>query len=84
MPETHILCRQLGLDPLGLIASGTLLLAVAPNDAAAITSELAEAGIAASRIGHVVERARGLVLRNGVDERPLPRFDRDEIARLFE
>ena len=84
MPETHTLCRQLGLDPLGLIASGTLLLAVAPQDAAVITSALAEAGIAASRIGHVVERARGLVLRNGADERPLPRFDRDEIARLFE
>jgi hydrogenase expression/formation protein HypE len=84
MPETLFLCRQLGLDPLGLIASGTLLLAVAPKDAAAVTGALTEAGIAASRIGHVVERARGILLRNGTDERPLPRFDRDEITRLFE
>lgn len=84
LPETQVLCAQLGLDPLGLIASGALLLAVAPADATAILAALEGAGIAAARIGRVGERERGLVLRTTVGERPLPRFERDEIARLFE
>jgi hydrogenase expression/formation protein HypE len=84
LPETHTLCAQLGLDPLGLIASGALLLAVAPEDAAAILTALKAAGVAATRIGRVVERERGIVLRSATGERPLPRFERDEIARLFE
>jgi len=82
-PETQALCAQLGLDPLGLIASGALLLAVAPGDAAAIRTALGEAGLAAARIGRVIERERGVVLRSGTDERPLPHFERDEIARLY-
>lgn len=83
LPETRILCARLGLDPLGLIASGALLLAVRPEDAAAIRAALEDAGIAAARIGRVVERERGIVLRGETGERPLPRFERDEIARLL-
>ena len=83
LPETRVLCRQLGFDPLGLIASGTLLLAVAPRDTKAVITALEDAGIAAAQIGRVVERERGVVLRSGAGEHPLPSFDRDEIARLF-
>ena len=84
LPETRTLCARLGLDPLGLIASGALLLAVAPDDAAVILAALSKAGIAAACIGRVVERERGIVLRSATGKRPLPRFERDEIARLFE
>ena len=84
LPETHTLCTRLGLDPLGLIASGALLMAVAPGGAGAILGALEEAGITAARIGRVVERGQGVVLSNAVGERPLPVFERDEIARLFE
>jgi hydrogenase expression/formation protein HypE len=84
LPETQVLCAQLGLDPLGLIGSGALLLAVAPGDAAAILAAMKEAGIAATRTGRVVEQERGVVLKSAAGERPLPSFERDEIARLFE
>lgn len=84
LPETRILCERLGLDPLGLIASGALLLVVEPEDAPAILAALERDGIPAVCIGRVVERARGIVLRGERGERPLPRFERDEIARLFE
>jgi len=84
LPETHTLCTRMGLDPLGLIASGALLMAVAPGDAGAILDALEEAGIAAARIGRVVERGQGVVLSGAAGERPLPVFERDEIARLFE
>ncbi len=82
--ETHALCQALDLDPLGLIASGALLLAVAPGDAAAIVGALEDADILAARIGDVVEHEHGCVLHSDGHSRPLPTFERDEIARLFE
>ena len=84
LPETRVLCARLGLDPLGLIASGALLLAVAPEDADAVESALEQAGIAAARIGRVVEQEQGVALHGGAGSRPVPRFERDEITRLFE
>jgi len=82
--ETAALCKALDLDPLGLIASGALLMAVAAEDAAEICRALEQAGITAARIGRVVERGEGRVLRDDTGERPLPTFERDEITRLFE
>jgi len=84
LPETRVLCRPLGMDPLGLIASGALLLAVAPEDDEPICAALAEEAIDAWLIGRVAQPERGRILQTNEGERPLPRFDRDEIARLFE
>jgi len=84
LPETAALCAHFGLDPAGAIASGALLLAVAAEDAAAITAALQAAGIAASVIGRVLPAGDGLWLRQGSERRPLPSFERDEITRLFE
>ena len=82
-PETLALCRTLALDPLGLIASGALLLAVAPRDANTIIQALGEAGIRAAVIGQV--RAEpGVDLQIDGELHPFPAFRRDEIARLFE
>ena len=78
------LCRHFGLDPLGLIASGALLIAAAPEAAGRIVAELSAAGIAASRIGEAVAPSEGCTLRDHAGRvRPLPHFPRDEIARLF-
>lgn len=84
LPETATFCELLDLNPLGLIASGALLAAVAPQDADAVVAALAKAGIKAASIGHVREAPEiGLKTRAGT-EQPLRRFARDEIARLFE
>jgi hypothetical protein len=59
-------------------------MALASKDSPGVVEGLREAGIAASVIGKVVDRAEGLqLIRNGRPE-PLPVFERDEIARLFE
>jgi len=81
--ETRLLCQALGLDPLGLIASGALLVAVSEADVAAVCSELAGAGIAAVPIARAVAPERGLLLRTATGAVPLPRYDQDEIARLY-
>lgn len=84
LPETVALCQHFGLNPLGVIASGALLLAADPRFSGQILAALAEAGIKASRIGRVAppEQGRRLVSPGGTQ--PLPTFDRDEISRLFE
>ncbi|HEY7139696.1 MAG TPA: AIR synthase family protein [Methylomirabilota bacterium] len=83
LPEGAALCGEFGLDPLGTIASGALLLALAPADAGILLHALARDGIDAAFIGRVVPREAGVVLTRGGQPGPMPRFDQDEITRLF-
>jgi hydrogenase expression/formation protein HypE len=84
LPETTTLCEALGLNPLGLIASGALLIVAPPDDAVEIQTALEGQNIPAARIGQVVKRDEGVKLHSPEGTRPLPRFDQDEITRLFE
>lgn len=82
IPDGRVLCAAFGLDPLGTLASGALLLAVDPGDAGRLVDTCARAGIDCARIGRVVAREEGVRLRAGGVVRELPRFEQDEIARL--
>jgi hydrogenase expression/formation protein HypE len=92
--ETRVLCNEYGLDPWGLIASGSLLLVVDVADAQTVCNALRNAGIEAAVIGRVMPPEAGVILRSsesGSLERrgdgatsQLPKFKRDEIARLFD
>ncbi len=83
LPETARLCQAFDLDPLGVIASGALLMAVLPSDVQAIQGALEAEDIPAFEIGRVMEKAAGVTLLTAEGRQPLPRFARDEIARLF-
>jgi len=83
LPETALLCRKLRLDPLGLIASGALLIVAPEGDAAKILARLAAEGIPASVIGKVWEKEKGVKMIQEGKVEDLPFFDRDEVARLF-
>lgn len=82
-PETARLCADYGLDPLGLIASGSLLAGVPPAAVERVLADLAAAGIAGTIIGVFTPAADGLCLRRAGCDLPLPTFDADEITRLF-
>jgi len=83
-PETEILCQKLKLDPLGLLASGALLIAVAAGEAEKVIRALKAEGISASVIGKIWEREKGVKLVKEGRVKDMPSFDRDEVARLFE
>ena len=83
LPECSEICRVLGLDPLGLIASGSLLIAVAPEDVGKVADALDREDIPASEIGRITEPGDGLKMRSRGTVRDLPMFSRDEIARWF-
>ncbi|HUZ17653.1 MAG TPA: HAD-IA family hydrolase [Spirochaetia bacterium] len=82
-PETREMARLLAFDPLGLIASGSLLMCVRPESAAALERVLEEAGIAATQIGAVGGEGSGVDARSGGSAVELPSFDADEITRLL-
>lgn len=84
LPESRALCRHFGLDPLGVIASGALLIAAAPASSPAIVAALRAAGIGAAVIGRTQPPDFGRWLVSRQDKCPLPVFARDEITRLFE
>ncbi|HEX9859660.1 MAG TPA: AIR synthase family protein [Nitrospirota bacterium] len=83
LPEAFDILRIMRLDPLGVIASGALVVTAPPEDAGAIVHALADAGIYAGVIGRVTEKAGGVrILRHGASE-PMPVFARDEITKIF-
>jgi len=83
LEECRILCSALGLDPLGLLASGCLIATVPSEQSDALVRALSEARITATVIGRVVPGEQGITLCKPGAERPLPHFERDEVARFF-
>ncbi len=82
MPQTLEVCESRGLDPLGLLGSGTLLAAVAADVAGPAVATLRDNGVDAYLIGSV---GRGIpaTLKRGGRTGPLPRFVRDEALRAL-
>lgn len=77
-------CSLFGIDPLGTISSGALLLAVEANDAERILHALRENNIQAEAIGALVAGDPQVHLKNPSGSILMPRFERDEIARIFD
>lgn len=81
--ESAALCREFGLDPLGTIASGAVLVAVAPGDTDRLAETLGRAGYPTARIGQITPAGAGLVALRGGAPAPWPMFATDEITRIF-
>jgi len=83
LSEGRVLCEAFGLDPLGAIASGSLLLAVEAGEAAAVVAACRGAGIDCTAIGRVTPASEGVTLTSGGVARPMPCFVQDEITKVF-
>lgn len=81
---TRTLCDMFGLNPLGVISSGAMLIASAPEKGERICQALGMAGINADIIGRFLPPEHGLWLEDTTGtQHPLPIFETDEIAKLF-
>ncbi len=76
LPETQAICQALGLDPLRLIGSGSLLIAC--ENGARLVAALREAGIPAAQIARAAGDA--LVFPDGT---PVAPPQADELYRVF-
>ncbi|RKY70458.1 MAG: hydrogenase expression/formation protein [Candidatus Latescibacterota bacterium] len=82
--ETRAICGAFGVDPLGAISSGALLIAVDPEDAPSVREAVSAMRIRCKEIGVVRESSFGVKLRREGRLLDLPEFGRDEVAKLFE
>jgi hydrogenase expression/formation protein HypE len=83
LEEAARLCRVYGLNPLGTIASGALLIATPAEEAPRIQQALQVNNIACAAIGRIVPPSEGVLYNDGSKLQPLPQFIRDEISKLF-
>ena len=83
-PETEAVCAHYGLDPIGIISSGALLIIQAPEDTEVVLDTLRKEGIEAGVIGSLTGKDEGLKIMEDGAAKEFPAFEVDEIARLFE
>lgn len=83
LPETDSICRHLGIDPMGLLASGSLLAAIDPAGIEAVDRACSAAGIPATWIGKLAVAERGFRMTVDGVEGELPEFAADEVTRVL-
>lgn len=81
--QTREICNHLGLDPLGLLSSGALLVAANPGSAATLKNAFAGSGIPIAQIGILTRKSDGITIIRSGEASVLPRFDADELARAL-
>ena len=81
--ETRQVCRLLGIDPLGLIGSGSLLICCRQTGCKSLMSAIRRTGIDITCIGEVLEEGQGIAALKKAQPTPWPQFEVDEITRLF-
>ncbi len=84
MKETEKVAEVLGIDPLGLLASGSLIICVGRDGVEKVLSAIAAAGVQATSIGEVKEGKGNVLVSRGRDMVVAPIFSRDEVARALE
>ena len=82
-PETQKICGLLGINPLGLIGSGSLLICCRSKDCKKLMEDIGAAGVEITLIGEVMDRGRGIKAYKRKKQVPWPAFEVDEITKLF-
>ena len=77
------ICKALNLDPLGVITSGALLLAVPAEGEETVRETLMETGAMSVQIGRLCAPDSGVMIRRDGKTSPLRRFDSDEISKVL-
>ncbi len=78
--ESRILCQEYGMDPLGVIASGALLLTLSPQDLPLLQKAFQKASIPVQVIGKVKQGPARVLTKDGKEIHPL---SRDEILKIY-
>ncbi|MDO8132430.1 MAG: AIR synthase-related protein, partial [Candidatus Brocadiales bacterium] len=81
--ETEQICNLFNIDPLGLIASGALLIALNPKDTKKVIIALTKNGITCTKIGKLTKENEGLRLLRKGEFIKMPMFKVDELTSLI-
>ena len=83
MPDTSAIASALEIDPLGMLASGSLLVAVPKPSARTLLNAWEVAGAAPAVIGRLIASTDDHQLIDGLETRSLPNFVQDEVSRAL-
>jgi len=74
---TRVICETLGINPLELISSGSMLMSCSPENSNAVIHALVSEGIAATRIGTIVSDPshRKILISGSLVDMPRPKSD---------
>ena len=81
--ESRILCQEYGLDPLGVIASGALLLTISPSDLSILQKAFRNNSIPLNVIGKVKKGPARVFKSDRKGRKELKPFSRDEILKIY-
>ena len=81
--ETEQICKFFNIQPLGLIASGALLIALDPKNTKEVIAILAKNGILCTPIGRLTQKSEGLKLFTKGKLVKMPKFTVDEITKVL-
>lgn len=79
--ETLAICNVLSIDPLRLISSGVMVLAVPQDKKQQLMEEFVQRGIEAAEIGRIVEKDKTII--NGEIRQPLEAPEADELYKVI-
>ncbi len=82
--ETRAVCGALGIDPLKLMGSGALLIAVETRKVKELVSELRVIGVEASVIGMILKQKSRVLIRTDGSEMRIEAVDQDEVYRILD
>jgi hydrogenase maturation factor len=83
LPATRAVADALGLDPLGMLASGSLLVAARAEDAPHLIRAFERGGTRVTAIGRLTDDPDEATLIVDGEHQPLPSFAVDEVARIL-
>jgi hydrogenase maturation factor len=81
--ESRILCQEFGVNPLGTIASGALLMAISPSDLSPIEKTFKTNSIPFQVVGKVKKGPARVVRMDQKGRKELKPFSRDEILKIY-
>jgi hydrogenase maturation factor len=81
--ETKRICAEYNLDPLGLIASGMLIMAVPASSSDELCNKMMAEGVQCTAIGTVTDATEGLQLLRGGKCSDLPYYAVEELTKLL-
>jgi hydrogenase maturation factor len=83
LDETRTTAAHFGIDPLGMLSSGTLLATVPADQVETVCRQCADSGIEIAQIGKLTSPASGFHLIEGHRTIELPAFQTDEVSRAL-
>jgi hydrogenase maturation factor len=82
--ESRVLCEAFGLDPMGVIGSGALLITASPSETEKILDHARQHGVTMTMIGRVKSAGSpSVTMVTSKGHEPVPYFERDEVVKIF-